>query len=174
MAENIKIDKDQNYPRCPISPEGVGKILIADKVSRDIFYVALCRSFGIPAVIDPATTSVKVFRNRTWSNVSFDAGAENKKTGKVIISLSDPAEKIPQYWSNYTIAKMTDGVFVSLDFENDKRVASFPVELDLEEGYYRICTGNRYQDGRVLVRSDYFNVVGGATVKKVLKTRHLR
>lgn len=173
VAENIKIDKDQNYPRCPISPEGVGKILIADKVSRDIFYVALCRSFGIPAVIDPATTSVKVFRNRTWSNVSFDAGAENKKTGKVIISLSDPAEKIPQYWSNYTIAKMTDGVFVSLDFENDKRVASFPVELDLEEGYYRICTGNRYQDGRVLVRSDYFNVVGGATVKKVLKTRAL-
>lgn len=173
VAKNIKIDKDQNYPRCPISPEGVGKVLIADKVSRDIFYVALCRSFGIPAVIDPATMSVKVFRNNSWSNVSFDVGSISKKNGKAIISLNEPTEKIPQYWSNYTIAKMTDGVFVSLDFENDKRVASFPVELDLEEGYYRICTGNRYQDGRVLVRSDYFNVVGGATVKKVLKTRAL-
>ncbi|MDD3033014.1 MAG: transglutaminase-like domain-containing protein [Bacteroidales bacterium] len=173
VVKNIKIDKDQNYPRCPISPEGVGKVLIADKVSRDIFYVALCRSFGIPAVIDPATISVKVFGNNSWFNVSFDAYSDNKKTGKVIISLSEPTEKIPQYWSNYTIAKMTDGVFVSLDFENDKRVATFPVELDLEEGYYRICTGNRYDDGRILVRSDYFNVVGGKTVKRVLKIRQL-
>ncbi|MEA5005513.1 MAG: transglutaminase-like domain-containing protein [Rikenellaceae bacterium] len=172
-AKNIKIDKDQNYPRCPISPEGVGKVHIADKVSRDIFYVALCRSFGIPAVIDPATMSVKVFTNNSWHNISFDAGSVERKTGKVIISLKDPKEKIPQYWSNYTIAKMKDGVFVTLDFENDRRVASFPVELDLEEGYYRICTGNRYDDGRVLVRSEYFNVVGGATVKKVLKTRAL-
>lgn len=173
VAKNIKIDKDQNYPRCPISPEGVGKILIADKVSRDIFYIALCRSFGIPAVMDPATMSIKVFRDKSWYNVSFDAGPVVRKTGRVIISLKDPKEKIPQYWSNYTIAKMKEGVFVSLDFENDNRVASFPVELDLEEGYYRICTGNRYEDGRVLIRNEYFNIVGGATVKKVLKTRAL-
>ncbi|MCK9627792.1 MAG: transglutaminase-like domain-containing protein [Bacteroidales bacterium] len=173
VEKNIKTDKDQNYPRCPVSPEGVSKIYIADKVSRDIFYVALCRSFGIPAVIDPATMLIKVFSYNEWHNISFETGSVERKTGKVVISLNDPKDKIPQYWSNYTIAKMKDGLFVSLDFENDKRVASFPVALDLEEGYYRICTGNRYDDGRVLVHCDYFNIAGGKTVKRVLKTRAL-
>jgi len=173
IIENISIDNDQNYPRCPISPEGVGRMYMADKVSRDIFYVAVCRSIGIPTVIDPATSAIKQFKDGYWSIVSLDPGSTKSGTGKLIISTKVLGDQIPQYWSNYTIARMVDGIFVSLDFENDSRVSSFPATLELEEGYYRICTGNRYDNGKVLVHCDYFNVPDGSIVRKELRLREL-
>ena len=41
-----------------ISPEGVWRSRIADRVSRDIFFVAVARSLGIPAWIDGVTGNV--------------------------------------------------------------------------------------------------------------------
>ncbi len=173
VMDNVIVDKDQNYPKCPISPEGVSRIGIADKVSRDIFYVALCRSFNIPTKIDQATSAIQQYRKGKWVTLSFEADSPEKATGRLTLTYKMHSSQIPQYWSYYTIAKMENGSFVSLDFENDPRVASFPVKLDLEEGYYRICSGNRYADGRILAHNEYFNILKGREVSKDLKIREL-
>ncbi|WP_418819890.1 hypothetical protein [Phocaeicola sp.] len=39
----------------PITPEGVWKARTADAHSRDIFFVSMARSMGIPARIDEVT-----------------------------------------------------------------------------------------------------------------------
>lgn len=41
-----------------MSPEGVWKSGIADRRSRDIFFVAMARSVGVPAWIDEVTGKV--------------------------------------------------------------------------------------------------------------------
>ena len=111
--ENITVDDTGNYYNCPISPMGVFRLRYADPHSRDIFFVAVCRAFDIPAYLDNATNTIYV-----W------------------------------------------------DFEDDPRMASFPATIPLEPGTYCLSTGNRYPDGTVLNRMEFFTVKAGERVTK--------
>ncbi len=173
VAKNVKIDPDGNYPRCPISPAGVSRILTSDKLSRDIFFVALCRTYGIPAKIDKATSVILVYTQGRWSPVSFEKKKPTINFGTLTLTVKGGKAAAPQYWTNFTIARYENGSFVALDFENDSRVAKFPATLSLEEGYYRICTGNRMTDGSVLVRNEYFNIQKDSAITKELIIREL-
>ena len=82
-----------------------------------------------------------------WQIVSFAEKQEPAKTGKLRLEYHGAAKLKPQYWSHFTIAKFENGDFVTFDYENDPRVASFPATLELEAGYYMLSTGNRYSDG---------------------------
>ena len=88
------------------------------------------------------------------------------KTGKLILKYNGTTELKPQYWTHYTIAKFEDGDFTTFDYEDDPRVAEFPVELELEEGYYMLSTGNRYSDGEVLSHLEFFNIKQGETIER--------
>jgi hypothetical protein len=43
VRDSIILDDDQNYFKCPVSPQGVYELRMADRQSRNIFFVALCR-----------------------------------------------------------------------------------------------------------------------------------
>ncbi len=173
--ENIKQDDSSNYPRNPLSPAGTLKLRRADRISRDIFFTALCRCFGIPAKFDKATLNCEVYESGRWRVISAvkNGGEEHKSlsTGHLTLDYKGGGNSKPIYWSNYTIAKFTDGYFQALDFEGDPRVSSLPARLELEEGYYRLCTGNRSVDGSVLARNDYFIIAPGADVRREIIIR---
>ena len=174
-AENIFVDDTGNYYRCPISPVGVYKLRHADAHSRDIFFIAACRSVGIPAYMDNATEQLFVYddNKNDWKIVSFAEKQEPAKTGKLRLEYHGTPELKPQYWTHFTIAKFNDGDFTSFDYENDPRVASFPATLELEAGYYMLSTGNRYSDGATLSRLEFFVIPEGKTVTKEIVIRPL-
>ena len=64
VAGNIRVDKHCNLGGDPISPEGVWRTRLADAHSRDIFFVSMARSMGIPARIDEVTGKVQLKRVR--------------------------------------------------------------------------------------------------------------
>ena len=174
-AENIIVDDTGNYYRCPISPVGVYKLRHADAHSRDIFFIAACRSIGIPAYMDNATEQLFVYDDdkNDWKIVSFAERLEPVKTGKLRLEYHGTPELKPQYWTHFTIAKFNDGDFTSFDYENDPRVASFPATLELEAGYYMLSTGNRYSDGATLSRLEFFVIPEGKTITKEIVIRPL-
>ena len=173
VVQHIKLVDDENYSGCPISPIGVERLRKADRPSRSIFYVALCRSLGIPAKIDMATSEVKVFEHGKWQAVSLDPQSPAAPRGNLVISYTSMSDYTPQYLTSYSIAKYDNGLFTQLDFENDPRVASFPVKLNLEQGYYRLTTGNRYANGKVLAHNTYFTIDEGKTQTLDLVVRSL-
>ena len=173
--QHIAVDDTGNYYRCPISPVGVYKLRHADAHSRDIFFIAACRSAGIPAYMDNATEQLFVYddNKKNWQIVSFAERQEPAKTGKLRLEYHGNPELKPQYWTHFTIAKFNDGDFTSFDYENDPRVAKFPATLELEAGYYMLSTGNRYSDGATLSRLEFFNIPEGTTVTKEIVIRPL-
>lgn len=175
MEQNIAVDDTGNYYRCPISPMGVYKLRHADPHSRDIFFIAACRSIGIPAYMDNATEQLFVYddNKNKWQIVSFAERQEPAKTGKLRLEYHGNADMKPQYWTHFTIAKFNDGDFTSFDYENDPRVAKFPATLELEAGYYMLSTGNRYSDGATLSRLEFFVIPEGKTVTKEIVIRPL-
>jgi len=61
-----------------ISPEGVWRSRIADRVSRDIFFVAVARSLGIPAWIDGVTGNVFYKNNGSDIQLDFESGVSGQ------------------------------------------------------------------------------------------------
>lgn len=163
VRDNIKLDKEQNYYKCPISPQGVYELKIADKQSRDIFFVALCRSMDIISRIDPVTGRPQYLRaeDNLWTDVFFEKQADEQPKGNVVlISNKDNIVK-PGYYTHYTLARFDNGGFVTLNYDED--VNNFPARISMDEGYYRMMVGSRANDGSVTVEAAYFELAGGET-----------
>ncbi|MBR6330156.1 MAG: hypothetical protein IKR79_00720, partial [Bacteroidales bacterium] len=180
--ENIAVDDTGNYYNCPISPRGVYELRHSDRHSRDIFFVAACRSLNIPAYLDNATNTIYVYdgdaekfwKKGKWVKVSFEEDTEVQPTAKLTLTYKPTKELAkPVYWPHFTIAKYENGDFVTFDFENDSRMDKFPATITLEPGYYRLMTGNRYPEGDVLTRTEYFTVTEGQKITKEIILRPL-
>ncbi len=167
INDSIEITDNENYVNCPITPIGVYELRVADKHSRNIFFVALCRSFSVPARIDQATSLPQIYTNGDWQNVSFEVDKKIERSAQLTLLNGDNPIK-PEYYLHYTLQKFTDGAFRTLDYEGDSQVGDFPFTLKLEPGYYRLMTGHRKEDGSVVIRSDYFNIRKGESIEKTV------
>jgi len=161
IKDSITLNKTENYMGCPISPIGVYELRTADERSRNIFFVALCRSLSIPARIDQATLLPQVFKDNGWVNISFETTEAPVKNAQLILTNDSHNPVTPEYSIHFTIQKFMDGHFTTLDYEGSELLKEFPATLDLEPGYYLLMTGHRRDDGSVLIRSDYFNLNKG-------------
>lgn len=180
--ENIAVDDTGNYYNYPISPRGVYELRHSDRHSRDIFFVAACRSLNIPAYLDNATNTIyvcngdaeKLWKKGKWVKVSFEEDTEVQPTAKLTLTYKPTKELAkPVYWPHFTIAKYENGDFVTFDFEEDPRMDKFPATISLEPGYYRLMTGNRYPEGDVLTRAEYITVTDGQKITKEIILRPL-
>ena len=170
-AENIAVDDTGNYFNCPISPAGVLRLRHADAHSRDIFIVAACRAAGIAAYLDNATNVIYIWNGTTWQPATAYTPTTTASVpaqtapGMATLTLtykgSSPAK--PLYWPNFTLAVIEEGRLRTFDYEDDPRMASFPATLQLPAGTYCLSTGNRYPDGSVRSRLQFFTLAAGET-----------
>lgn len=160
VRTNIKVDDEQNYFKCPVSPQGVYELKVSDKHSRDIFFVALCRSMDILTRIDPATSRPQYLRaeDNLWTDVFFEEQAAEKPKATITFTSAKGNIVKPGYYTHFTIARFDNGNFVTLDYENE--IKSLPAKISVDEGYYRIMTGSRGNDGSVTIDTRYIEVKG--------------
>lgn len=172
VMDSVVVDDSSNYYNCPISPVGVYKLRRADRHSRDIFFVAACRAAGIPAYLDNATNTIysadgskTVFRKVDFNDDNHAVDV-NKKQAKLTLTYHGKEPAKPVYWPHFTLAKLENGDLRTFDFEDDPRMASFPATIELEPGVYCLSTGNRYPDGAVRSRLEFFEVKSGEKMTK--------
>ena len=171
IRESIRIDDGANYGRAPLTPVGVFELKIADAHSRDIFFVAACRSFGIPSRLETATRIPQYFLSGNWHDVYFTNPTEKSGSrGKLVLNSIDNDRK-PEYYTHFTIEKFEDGFFRSLDYETDPSLRSFPCGIDVPPGSYLLVTGNRINGGTVLAELSFFKLKENETVNLQLSLR---
>ena len=172
VKTNIQTDNKANYSKAPLSPIGVYELKVADPHSRDIFFVAACRSLGVAARLEPGTRLPQYYFNNAWHDVQFDPKTPSPGDRFRLLLDSDPKNnRRPEYFIHFTLEKFEDGFFRSLDYETDPRLGSFPCELDLAQGYYLMVTGNRLKDGTVLSSLSFFNLNPGKEIKQQISLR---
>lgn len=168
------VDDTGNYYNCPISPMGVQQLRHADPHSRDIYFVAASRAQGIPAYLDNATNIIYQWKDNNWSKIEFGQDTKTSDiTATMTLTYKGKEPKVPIYYPHFTLQHFENGDFVTFDFENDPRVAKFPATLKFEPGYYCLSTGNRYPDGDVLNRLEFFKLEPGQTLTKEIVIRPL-
>lgn len=181
VTNNIKIDNISNYGACPISPAGVWKGRVADTNSRNIFFVALTRTLGIPSCIDPVTGKVQLMEKEGAKDVLFGAKEpQAAKQGVVVADLVSESTDNPVYYSHFTIAKIDGQGQLQLQnyAEGDSDTGFGTTYSNLlkkgtavDAGSYLLVSGTRLANGGVLARLQFFTVNANDTTHTQLVMR---
>ena len=162
--DNLDLYDDISLRYVQLSPERVWDTGLADVISREIFFVAMCRSFGVPAWRDVVTGAVKYEKNGLVYDVDFDAKEQTvAPQGKLQLRFDEiPLLDDPKYKTHFTISKYVDGSFQLLNFGGSwKSLFSRPMAMDC--GYYMITSGSRMSGGNVCADMDFFTIEEGKT-----------
>ena len=172
INENITIINQANYYRVPVSPRGVLELMVSDALSRDIFFVACCRSCGIPSRLAPGTGRAKYLNDKTWidAGLSSDSG-KLPKQGILQLLGGEKGDPEPRYFKQFTIARIINGSPETLDFSFDKPISDFMSPLSLEAGHYMLVTSNRVSDSLLLSSVRFFDINEDELIKIDVVTR---
>lgn len=175
LCATVRIENRYNPQAIPVSPAGVWKLGVADSYSRDLLFVALCRTFGTPARLNPVTSVPEYFFDGVWQKARFtsaDEVSESSDIAKGSLSLDYNGGVVddPRFESHFTISRIDESGFNVLSFRNRegfegtsswKSVFGEGSGVQLDPGYYVLTSGTRMADGKILTRMQFFNVKGG-------------
>ena len=118
------------------TPAGCLKTGTGSARSKKILAAAIARTLGIPARLNPEDRSVEYWKDGAF--VHMVPGRQ--KNCRIKLSSGDGT--VWKYFQNWSMGKLENGVYTSL------RLGDLPwkdgmLEVDLEEGSYRIVTSNR-------------------------------
>jgi hypothetical protein len=161
INENIKIADTENYYKTPLTPKGVFDLKVSDSESRSIFFVAACRSMGIPARLEPGSNVPQYFFNSAWNDVYFADQVKPALKKGYIKLISNENKPEPEYYIHFTIARFENGRYNTLEYEFNKKIHDFTEELALPPGNYMLVTGNRLNDSKILSSITFFDLFEG-------------
>ena len=170
LDKNIRIN-DENYYGTPITPVGVFELKVSDIASRAICLVAICRSLGIPARLEPGRNEPQYFINGNWNDVYFsDQKKPDLKNGYLKLESAD-TKPVPEYYIQFTLARFEGGRYNTLEYEYNRKITDFNEELALPPGKYMLVTGNRLNDSRILSNISFFDLSENEHKKVEVKIR---
>lgn len=183
VKENIQVNDALNPLQIPVMPTGVWRGRVADAGSRDIFFVSLARSMGIPAQIEPVARKVQYAKDGKWMDVDFDALEETIPAQGYLTALYEPTKVLPNpaYFTHFSVAALKDnGQLQTLNLRSNKSVdmgggdtwsGLLKTPLVMDEGHYAMVTGTRMASGKVLATLSFFDVKAGETTQIPLTMR---
>lgn len=193
VKDSIEVVNEANPHGLRMCPESVARERRADPLSRDIFFVALARTAGIPARIDPVTGATQYvaspyLNTKTepdWVTVDLDvktplvaplgnsADAKNPKSSTLKLNFTPQGYTVdPKYYSQFSLSRIIDGVPTLLEYPEDATVEElFGSPANIEPGQYMLTTGQRLADGGVLARSEFFTIAPGENEVRELTIR---
>lgn len=177
ISETITLLPDWYPGNVRMSPEAVHKAKAANAASRDIYFVTLARTAGIPARIDPVTGKTQwADENGNWQDVNF-SGNDNQaiaaKPGKLTLDFTKTGRiDDPRYYTQFSISKIVDGEPQLMGYPEDGTWKSiFANGAEIDPGQYMIVTGQRMANGGVLARTDFITIEPGQELKDTLVLR---
>jgi hypothetical protein len=174
IRTNVILDKTHNYSRAPITPVGVFELRVADEHSAGICFVAICRSFGIPARLDPATKVPQFLFSGKWNDVRlFEPKQPESNKGLLTLTNLPGNQTKPEYSTHFTVESYQDGFFRTLDFEGSPLVQEFPCSIEVPAGKCLMITGTRLTNGTVLARLKCFGVKIGEKTSQSVELRKM-
>ena len=136
------------------TPAGCLKTEVGSILSKKILFVAIARTLGIPARLNPEDRSMEYRKDGRFIPVLPEA----EKNCHIVLKAGDGTQW--KYFQNWSMAKLENGTYTSLRlggllWKDDL------LEAHLEAGTYRITTSNRLPNGNMFAYVYYFSVDAG-------------
>ncbi len=160
--KNITIVSNQNPQTLRMLPMSVYRERKTDKLGRDIFFVSVARSLGMPARINEVDGKLQYYERQQWRDVNFEEQqAQVAPQGRLLMDyVPVPFYDDPKYYIHFTISKMNNGEMQLMTFPEEATWKNdFCQGVYLDEGDYMLTVGTRMAKGDVLVHMEKFSIV---------------
>ncbi len=137
---------------------------IGTERSQKVLFVAIARTLGIPARLNPDNKVMEY-----WVNDQFVSVLKQQKGGAVL-TLKKEADAVWNYYQNWTMGRLVGNEFVSLNLTG-RSWKGDTLELALIPGTYRIITTNRLPNGNQFAWEKTFTIKEGGQREETLRLR---
>jgi transglutaminase-like putative cysteine protease len=147
---------DWEYQELVTSPRGLLETKHGSLFSKRILFVAICRTIGVPARMNPVTLQAEYYQSGSF----LCAEREQQEKATLKIRSSDSAQWI--YNQNWTIAIQEDGAYRTLNLSKQGwKDGSF--EAEIPTGFYRLIISKRLPNGNLFGKEYSFSAQSGKT-----------
>lgn len=155
---HLKYLPSEDYDTLKITPPAALRGLWADETGKRTLFVAVCRTLGIPARLNPVTGQAEYLTGNEWREVSGEAGAAGDGPEEAVAdrSHSDSAsarlllltspEDPWSYAQTWSIGRLSGMGYETLNYEGI-HPENGRMELRLKSGIYRLIITNRMPGG---------------------------
>lgn len=165
IREQITDRPDRERDSVMTTPAGCLKYKIGSERSQKVLFVAIARTLGIPARLNPEDASMEYWDVSGESFVPVISAQE--KDAAVRIVNGDETEWI--YLQNWSLGYWNGRMYVTLNYESTELKQE--ITLPVQSGKYRLITRNRLPNGNQLAYQMEFEIQPAET--KTVKL-HLR
>ena len=137
---------------------------IGTERSKKVLFVAIARTLGIPARLNPDNKVMEY-----WVKDQFVSVLKQQKGGAVL-TLKKEADAVWNYYQNWTMGRLVGNEFVSLNLTG-RSWKGDTLELALIPGTYRIITTNRLPNGNQFAWEKTFTIKEGGQREETLRLR---
>ena len=152
ICDNIRSNDEREYSTLIASPDRILRVGYGTYHSMKVLFVAVCRTLGVAARINPETHAVQFYRDGSFHNVEK---ANKAKTLPFTLISGDDTQWV--YFQNWSIGILRDGIYNTLDLSG-REWKDDKVELDLAPGAYRLLTAKRMPNGSLFTKEYRFTV----------------
>lgn len=171
IRENLKQVSEMDYRDLYLTPEASLKSGLTDNQSSEILFVAIARTLGIPARLNPNTRLAEYLKGDAFVSPSRKNKSliPRKKHAELSLVSEKPEDFITR--QSFTLCRYRDGMYSRIE------CPSLPAEgqlaLLLKSGDYRIHTVNRLPNGNMAAYIYDFSLAEGERKRIELRKREV-
>ena len=137
---------------------------IGTERSKKVLFVAIARTLGIPARLNPDNKVMEY-----WVKDQF-VSVLKQQEGGAVLTLKKEADAVWNYYQNWTMGRLVGNEYVSLNLTG-RSWDGDTLELALIPGTYRIITTNRLPNGNQFAWEKTFTIKEGVQREETLRLR---
>ncbi len=137
---------------------------IGTQRSQKVLFVAIARTLGIPARLNPDNKVMEY-----WGNNQF-VPVLKQQEGGAVLTLKKETDDVWNYYQNWTMGRLVGNEYVSLNLTG-RSWEEDTLELALIPGTYRIITTNRLPNGNQFAWEKTFIIKEGEKLEETLRLR---
>lgn len=154
IEKEITYYPEKEYTTIMATPISALKTKAGTMDSKKILFVAICRTFGLAARLDPIYLEPQYYTEHGFEYVRPEFAIA--KTTEVIFKAVDA--KDPEYFRSFTVGyRQPDGSYESIDLWG-KEFTNRELKVQLAAGEYRIVTADRMSSGSIIGSMYYFTL----------------
>lgn len=166
IEDNIQENDQQERRTVYTTPAAALRLKIAGSRSRAILFVAIARTLGIPARLNPEDGAMEYWENKGFAQIH----ESRRKDARLVITGEEQYDWT--YSRNWALAKADKNGYLFFQLE-DIPWQKTGITLDVEPGYYRVITSNRLPSGTIFASRYDFHVAKGETHRISLRHRNI-
>jgi hypothetical protein len=154
IQTHIRSREDRERETVYITPAAALQLGFAQERSKKVLFVAIARTLGIPARLNPVDASAEY-----WNDGEFVRVIQEKERGARVIFTGEK-DFSWNYFQNWSVAKLSPQGYQSLKLW-DVSLQDGRLELAIEPGEYRLLTSNRLPSGNIFAKRYDFQIEKG-------------